>query len=359
MTPWTLGLVAIATAFFAGGLVWPARWLAFRLGAVDSPGGRRVHAQPTPRLGGIAIYGAVTLGLFVALVVGSKLELATFSNPRGAIGFALGATLVFGVGVFDDVRGLSARIKLIAQMVAATIVVGFGGCLITTLSIPWGASVELGWFAVPATVARLVFVTNAVNLLDGLDGLAAGVTALALGAIVLINGPSHGSVTLVSVALIGACVGFLLHNRHPASVFMGDSGSLFLGFSLAVLSTYASAKRAAGVVTVIPLLVLALPLADAVWAIGRRYVRGLIPTSTRAYIVAITRIFVPDRLHIHHRLVDAGLSQRQAVYVLYGVQVAACVVAVAAAYSVASTTGEEHQHPEAPVLQGPKLGALP
>jgi UDP-GlcNAc:undecaprenyl-phosphate GlcNAc-1-phosphate transferase len=164
--------------------------------------------------------------------------------------------------------------------------------------------------------------------MDGLDGLAAGMSIIAFFAIWFIAGHAHGSVAILSAVLIGSCLGFLAYNFHPASIFMGDSGSLFLGFSLGVLSTYAPSKATTGAITFIPVLLLALPIADTTWAVGRRYAKGLVPGSWRSHVAGFARLFVPDRLHVHHRLLRAGFSQRAAVYVLYGVQGAACIVAV-------------------------------
>jgi UDP-GlcNAc:undecaprenyl-phosphate/decaprenyl-phosphate GlcNAc-1-phosphate transferase len=164
--------------------------------------------------------------------------------------------------------------------------------------------------------------------MDGLDGLAAGISTLAFASIWMIAGGAHGSVSILCAILIGSCLGFLAYNFHPASIFMGDSGSLFLGFSCGVLSTYAPTKATTGIITFIPVLLLALPIADTAWAVGRRYTKGLVAGSARSHLAGMARLFVPDRLHVHHRLLRAGLSQRAAVYILYGIQGTACAIAV-------------------------------
>lgn len=323
-------LLPLLAAVTCAGLVPLVRALAWRLGVVDRPGGRRAHQRPIPRLGGVAIFVSFAVALLVAWLATRRLSDAALVNPDGVLAFGLGALVVFALGVLDDLKTLRPRLKLLGQLAAALIVVLYGKCRIQGISIPGGVF-ELGVLSIPVTVLWIVLITNAVNLLDGLDGLAAGVVAIALLAIVAVTGVGTTAASVVALLIIGSCAGFLIYNSHPASIFMGDSGSLFLGFSLGVLSTYASAKAATGVVTIVPMLIVGLPLADTVWAIGRRYVRGLVPISLRAHLAAFARIFVPDRMHIHHRLIDAGLSQRQAVYFLYTVQTLACVAAVYAA----------------------------
>jgi len=280
-----------------------------------------------PRLGGVAIFGAFGLVLGLAWFMNLRLDRAANVNPAGVVGFGAGAICVFAAGVWDDLRSLRPHLKLAFESLAATLVVAYGGCCIRVLSTPAGP-VELGLAGGPLTVLWIVAITNAVNLLDGLDGLAAGVVSIALGTIVALVGPEHMSVTVISVILLGACIGFLAHNFHPATIFMGDSGSLFLGFALGVLSTYASSKASIGAITVVPVLIVALPLADITWAAARRYVKDLVPSSARSHLAGVARMFVPDRRHIHHRLLAAGLDQREAIYVLYGIQAIACVAAI-------------------------------
>jgi UDP-GlcNAc:undecaprenyl-phosphate GlcNAc-1-phosphate transferase len=334
---WNYLILCLIAAATCAAIVPLVKRLAVSLGAVDQPGGRRSHSSPIPRMGGVAIFLAFMLTLGIAWFASGHIQAAHDVNPRGVWAFAGAACLIFTVGIVDDVRALRARTKLLFQIAAAVIVVWLGGCRIGGLTVP-GGTLDMGGLGIPLTVFWIVLITNAVNLLDGLDGLAAGVVAIALTAVVAITDLQHASVAIVAVIVIGACIGFLVHNSHPATIFMGDSGSLFLGFSLAVLSTYANAKTATGAVT-LPFLIAALPLADTVWAIVRRYVRGLVPVSLRAHAVALKRIFVADRKHIHHRLIDAGLSQRQAVYVLYGIQAVICVAAIYTATQLVAPPG--------------------
>jgi UDP-GlcNAc:undecaprenyl-phosphate GlcNAc-1-phosphate transferase len=305
------------------------RRLALAFNIVDFPSERRVNKRPIARMGGIAIFLTfLSILAFSWFFFGSKLPSVLHDNPRGMLGFALGGCVVFLTGVVDDIRSVTPRTKLLCELLAALVVVYYGGCRVPALSLPGGRAIELGFFEAPIAVLWIVAVTNAVNLMDGLDGLAAGVSALALVSIWAVAGSNHGSIAIISAILIGASIGFLAFNFHPASIFMGDSGSLFLGFSVGVLSTYAGAKASTGAITFVPVLIVALPLADTVFAMIRRYASGLVPTSMRSHVAGVARMFVPDRMHIHHRLLRSGLGQRQAVYVLYGIQAVGCAVAI-------------------------------
>lgn len=321
-----LYVLAIVAAIVCAALVPLAKRLATRLGAIDQPDPRRINKVPIPRMGGAAIFAAFVITLGLGFVVARKLGAAAEVNLRGVLAFAAGATSIFVTGVIDDVKGLRPRTKLLAEFLAASLVVAIGGCHVTLLSTPWGP-VELGYLTLPLTILWIVGVTNAVNLLDGMDGLAAGVVVIALTTVFAVIGTNHAS-SIIAVILIGCCIGFLVHNFHPATIFMGDSGSLFLGLSLGVLSTYANVKSSTSLVIAVPVLVVGLPLADITWAMGRRYVRGLVPTSMRSHVAGFTRMFIPDKNHIHHRLLSAGLNQRQASFVLYGLQTMASAVAL-------------------------------
>jgi UDP-GlcNAc:undecaprenyl-phosphate GlcNAc-1-phosphate transferase len=241
----------------------------------------------------------------------------------------IGALLVVTVGAVDDVRHLGPLVKLGVEIGAACIVVYGGGCRITGLSSPAGGLLDLGVLAAPFTVIWIVLVTNALNLIDGIDGLATGTAAIALVAVALIaRGFGFATVAQMAVILGGACVGFLIFNFHPASIFLGDSGSLFIGFSIGVLSSYARAKGTTGAITLATLLIVALPLGDTFTAMTRRYFNGLAPQSPRSHLAGLVRMFQADRNHLHHRLLAAGFGQRAATYFLYGIQAIACAYAV-------------------------------
>lgn len=312
------GAAALGSALLVPGV----RRLALKGGAVDVPDPRRVSTKVTPRLGGLAIFiaFAVVVGVFGLL---GKVSLAV-GTPRVAA-FFVAAALVVGVGALDDFRPLRPHAKLIVELVAALIVVYGGNCRIAGVSVPGRPAVILGAATVPITVLWIVLVTNAVNLIDGIDGLAAGTSAIALLTIAVIaHGFGYPTVSAFAVALVGACVGFLIFNVHPASIFLGDAGSLFLGFSIAVLSTYARAKESTGAITIGTLLIVALPVGDILFAIPRRYFQGLAVGSWRSHVAGLTRVFQPDRNHIHHRLLRVGLGQRGVAWALYGIQTLAC-----------------------------------
>jgi UDP-GlcNAc:undecaprenyl-phosphate/decaprenyl-phosphate GlcNAc-1-phosphate transferase len=269
--------------------VLPARWLAFKLGAVAEPGERRIHREPTARLGGLAMY------------LGFGLSAALFSTNPATLGLLLSAAVITTLMVFDDVRGVRPVFKLVFQLVAALLaIVGFG---ISIKSV--GTVTLVPAVAIPLTLLWFVGLQNTINLIDGVDGLAAGVVAIVAATILLaaIN-RGESDIVILAGALIGACIGFLFFNWHPARVFMGDSGSNFLGFTLAALSVLSVAKGAIVVALFVPVAALAIPILDTAWAIVRRRLQG-------------KSIATPDTEHLHHRLLDFGLSPRETAVVFY------------------------------------------
>ncbi|MBI4468486.1 MAG: undecaprenyl/decaprenyl-phosphate alpha-N-acetylglucosaminyl 1-phosphate transferase, partial [Acidobacteria bacterium] len=284
-----------------------AKWLAGRWGVVDYPDPvRRFHQQPIPRLGGVAIYLSFlfTLAIIPLLnnLVADQLRLSTDQVLR----LLIPCTLVFLLGIYDDIRGANARIKFTVQILASLLVYALG-LRITHVWHPFGGTVDLGIWALPLTVLWLVGITNAFNLIDGLDGLSAGAALFAILTVLvvaLIHG--HPLIVLMSIALAGATFGFLRYNFAPASVFMGDSGSLFLGFAIAALALEGSQKSTTAVAVAIPIVSLGLPILDTVWAMVRR-------------LLGKRPVFTGDREHIHHMIVKRGLSIRQSIILLYGV----------------------------------------
>ncbi len=318
-----LVLWAVTAAVASATMVPLARRAAFALGAVDVPDERHQHGRATARLGGLAVFGAFTLVVIVLLATG-RVDGNAFSVPI----FFGSALLVLGAGAVDDVRRLRAHVKLAVEVGAALVVVYGGHIRITGISSPGGV-VDLGWLAGPFTVLWIVIVTNAINLVDGIDGLAAGTSILALGSVAIIaHGFDFTAVAVLAAVLAGACAGFLVHNFHPATIFLGDSGSLFIGFSIGVLSSYARAKGTTGAITIATLLIVALPLGDTLSSIGRRYFKGLAAHSLRSHLAGLGRIFTPDNNHLHHRLLRAGLGHRGATYALYLIQAIACAYAI-------------------------------
>ena len=274
------------------------RSLAFRIGAVDVPkDGRRMHDHPIPRMGGLAIFFGFLLSVLVFLPLSLQLR-----------SMLLGAVVIVILGIFDDIYALSAKLKFVVQIAAALIAV-LGGNQITVLSNinvfssePYW---ELGWLSYPISVLWIVAITNAVNLIDGLDGLACGVSTISsMTLLVIALIVSEPDVAVLTAALAGACIGFLPYNLNPAKIFMGDTGSTFLGFVLATVSIQGLFKFYTIISFAVPFLMLALPIFDTCFAILRRVSKGQSPMA-------------PDRGHIHHRLIDMGFSQKQAVAVLY------------------------------------------
>jgi UDP-GlcNAc:undecaprenyl-phosphate GlcNAc-1-phosphate transferase len=293
------------------------RRLALAAGALDEPGARRVHARHVPRMGGIAIVLGFFLPLLGLLALGAPAGHALFSTTQAMRGFALGALLLVGVGLLDDIRGVGAKYKLVVQIAAATAAFS-NGMRIDAVELPWIGVLQLGWLAFPATVAWFVGIVNAVNLIDGLDGLAAGVVFFAcLTNFVIASLAGNVPILFVTASLGGATIGFLFYNFNPARIFMGDTGSLFLGFALASASLLGAGtqKTPTLVAIIVPIVALGLPITDMLLTIARRF-------------FAHRSIFVADREHIHHRLLDMGLTHRRAVLSLYLMSVGFTVLAL-------------------------------
>jgi len=282
-------LVVVAAFVFALAATPLARKVALRLGVVDQPEARKVHSRPMPMLGGVAIYGACVLAL---LILGDRFYV------REAVGIILGATFCSLLGLIDDRRGLGAWLKLVGQVTASLILV------ISGVQVRLFASQLMN---VLVTLAWVVGITNAFNLLDNMDGLSGGVATVA-SAFFLLMAAMSGQylVGLLAAGLVGACVGFLVYNVNPASIFMGDAGSLFIGFMLAAVGVKLRFPDNVHFVTwMVPIIVLGLPLLDTSLVIVSRLRRGQNPLTT------------PGKDHLSHRLVSLGCTQREAVLVLY------------------------------------------
>lgn len=293
MTGLTELLWAPVLAFSLSALLTPVMVrVAPRIGAVDVPrDGRRLHKRPIPRTGGVAIFVAFLLG--VGLISGPLVAM---------VRLLLGATLLLLLGLVDDVYRLSARVKIVFQILAALIALG-GGAGVSALSL-WGVTMDLGLWQLPLSMLWLVALTNAHNMIDGLDGLCGGVSAIeAVVLALLLAWQGNSAWAGVSLVLCGAALGFLRYNRHPASIFMGDAGSQLLGFVLGYLALRLDQPRAGDLGAIVPLLLFGVPLSDLVFAVVRRFLRGQSP-------------FTADRGHWHHRLFDAGCSQRRTCRIL-------------------------------------------
>jgi UDP-GlcNAc:undecaprenyl-phosphate GlcNAc-1-phosphate transferase len=284
----TLILIFASALLVAVGAMPGARWLALRFGIVDQPAARKVHARPIPRFGGIAMYGAVVVAL---LTFGQRFRFDQF------VSILLGATWVSFLGVWDDRWGLRPMLKLIGQVVAAIILIVTG---VQAQFLPFDV---LNW---AITVVWVVGLTNAINFLDNMDGLSGGIAAIA-SAFFLLLAVQSGQylVGALSAALLGASVGFLVYNFNPASIFMGDTGSLFLGFMLAALGIKLRFPNNTDAVTwMVPVIVLGVPVFDTTLVVLSRLRRGLHPVT-------------PGKDHTSHRLVRLGFTQREAVMALY------------------------------------------
>jgi UDP-GlcNAc:undecaprenyl-phosphate GlcNAc-1-phosphate transferase len=272
--------------------------LAFKVGAVDNPSQRKVHSKPMPRLGGLAIY----IG-FITMV------LLTQPLTQQIQGLIIGSTIIAILGVVDDIKNLSPKVKLLGQIIAAVVLV-LHNINVDFITNPiLGGILPLGYLSIPITIFWVVGITNAVNLIDGLDGLAAGTSIIAAVTLAIV-GLTHGQVLMFSLAIILAAstLGFLRYNFYPAKIFMGDSGSMFLGFNLSALAIMGLVKSVTIISVFVPILILGIPIFDTLFAIVRRYANS-------------QPIFKADKEHLHHCLLNMGLSHKQTVLAIYAMNI--------------------------------------
>mgnify|MGYP003813974695 CR=1 FL=1 len=292
-------LLALGVAAVVSFLSTPmVKTLAYKVGAIDVPkDNRRMHTVPIPRLGGLAIFLAFLLSVLCFAKIDRQMQ-----------GILLGSVMIVILGVMDDIMALKALPKLIVQIAAAGVAV-YHGCVIQFLSNPnvfssmtyW----NLGWLSIPVTIIWIVAITNAVNFIDGLDGLAVGVSAISTASLMVIAiMVSELNIAIILAALFGACLGFIPYNKNPAKIFMGDTGATFLGYILATLSVTGLFKLYAIISFAVPFLILGVPIFDICFAFLRRIAKGQNP-------------MVADRGHVHHRLIDMGFSQKQSVAIAY------------------------------------------
>lgn len=356
VTPVILALAVSMLLSFA--LTPLVKRLAYKIGAVDIPKDkRRMHDHPIPRLGGLAIF----IGFVITVLVFADTD-------RQLRGILLGSCLIVAVGVVDDSHPLGAGIKFILQIVAALIAV-WHGVVIEAIAnpLPIGGNLywEFGIMSVPITVIWIVAVTNSVNLIDGLDGLADGVSTIAaLTMLILALLLGDLEMAVICAALVGSCIGFIPYNRNPAKIFMGDTGATFLGYMLATVSVTGLFKLYAMISFIVPFIILGFPIFDTVSAFTRRVLKGQNPMKA-------------DRSHTHHKLIDMGMNQKQAVATLYMVagvlglcavmivtsgyiKVILSVVALAGtAFTVARIARYPHEHPKQNTQDaGPETGSL-
>lgn len=270
-----------------------------KMGLIDVPNERKIHHGKISRLGGVAIWVSVML-TFLFLVL-----LSYYPKGQGLSAIITGGSLMFLMGLIDDVYCLNAKFKFFIQIAIATIVILLG-IRIETFYNPFGANIELGVFSYPITLLWIVGITNAINLIDGIDGLAGSIvsiSALAIGIVSLVLAPAYSINALIAFILMGAMCAFLTFNYNPAKIFMGDSGALYAGFLLATLSITGIVKVSHGISMYLPILILAVPLMDLAYSSIRRIMKGTSP-------------FVADSEHIHHKMLHAGYSQDKLVLIL-------------------------------------------
>lgn len=279
--------------------------LAIKVGAVDRPNARKVHTHIIPRLGGLAIYIGFLAGVLYSMPMNHEM-----------LGLLLGCTAIVCVGIWDDICNIPAKVKLVGQILSAAIPVAFG-IQIEWLTNPFGNLIILPEVvAIPLTIFWIIGFTNTVNLIDGLDGLAAGVSFIAsISMFLMAVSMNQYLPAMIIISMAGAALGFLQYNFNPAKIFMGDTGSMLLGYTMAVTAVLGLVKTAATIALVVPVIALGLPILDTLFAIIRRKMSGV-------------PIFTPDKGHLHHRLLALGLSQKQAVLIMYCVSIVLGIVAI-------------------------------
>lgn len=287
-------ILMILTSFIFVALIIPfIKRVAVHVGALDIPDKRKVHKEPMPRLGGLGMYLGFLLGYMI------------FGTPSSIMNSILiGSFIVVLTGVVDDIKPLKASVKFFGQLAAALIVVFYGGLVMYRLSA-FGLNINFGILSYPLTIFFILGCINCINLIDGLDGLAGGISAIyfmTIGFIATIQG-KYGLDTVLTFVMLGSTLGFLVHNFYPAKIFMGDSGSMFLGFIISVIALLGF-KNVTMTSLIIPLLVLAIPILDTLFAIVRRLLKG-------------ESISTPDKFHIHHQLLNRNFSQRTTVLIIY------------------------------------------
>jgi UDP-GlcNAc:undecaprenyl-phosphate GlcNAc-1-phosphate transferase len=283
---------------------------AHKIGATDKPNHRKVHQKVMPRLGGLAI--------FIGVVVG---YIASGLYDERIYGITAGAILIVVIGILDDMYELKARTKLIGQLLVAGVVV-YTGLKIEFITIPFVIErFDLGWLAIPVTILWIVGITNAINLIDGLDGLAAGISSIAIATLAVMAGMAGKEMILtLCLIVLGSTIGFLFYNFHPAKIFMGDTGALFLGYCISVFSLLGLYKSVTLFSFVIPIIILGVPIFDTAFAIIRRFLNK-------------QPISAPDKSHLHHRLLAIGISHRNKVLLIYvfGIFFSVCAVMLTSA----------------------------
>lgn len=288
-------------------------FIAKKIGAVDLPNNRKIHEKVVPRLGGVAIYLSFLISILIHFDYISK-------HIRGLI---FGSLIIVICGIWDDIKELNYKTKLLFQLIASIVLMSHGVMInkVSILSVDGASFMNLGWLSIPISILWIIGVTNAVNLIDGLDGLACGLATISsvfLFIIFIFTG--NPAMALMIIALAGSCLGFLPYNFNPARIFMGDTGSMFLGFILAGMSIQGTVKYATTIIMFIPLLIIGLPLYDTLVTMLRRFIQG-------------SSIMEPDKQHFHHRMLSMGLNQKQVAILSYIVNIVLGILALIILFS--------------------------
>lgn len=318
--------ILVLVALFATIVFTPvAKWIAVKLDAIDYPDNRRVNTKPIPRMGGVAIFAGMIVSCLVLLI---GVTYWNWINPfKSFLGIQvnypvlfLGVAFMFGVGVVDDIKNLKAPVKFAGQIISACIVCA-SGLLLSYIQNPFedGQYINFGIWAYPITVFYLVAFANVINLIDGLDGLASGISAISATTIFVFSSLAFRyDAAILSTIIVGVCIGFLFFNKHPASIFMGDSGALVLGLSLGIVSLLAVARSTLFISLLVPIMAAGVPITDTAVAIVRR-------------LRSHQRVDQPDTGHIHHQLLKRGFSQQKTVLImcLWTAALALCSIVLA------------------------------
>lgn len=303
-------IAALVVAFLLSLVLTPlVGKLAFKIGATDKPNARKVHSKLMPRMGGLAIF----LSFMTTFIIFSDELMKYFP-------LLIGAIVIIIVGIADDIYELRAAPKFLGQILAALIIVFWGGLEVKFINLPFGGELQFGMLSIPITILWIVAIINAINLIDGLDGLAGGVSSIALITIAIMAVMKNDIfVALVALIVTGATLGFLKYNFHPAKIFMGDTGAMFLGYIIAVLSLLGF-KNVTMISLIVPVIILGVPISDTFFAIIRRLVNK-------------TPISAPDRSHLHHCLLNVGFTHRQTVILIYALAASFGLAAIMFTYA--------------------------
>lgn len=302
---YSIWLILLVSFIVSVCLVPLSKIVAKHIGAIDMPNERKVHNKPMPRLGGLAIFLTFLLGYVLFGYVNEQM-----------MSVLIGGFIIILLGICDDIKPIGARYKLIVQIIASCVVVFFGNIVLNNVSV-LGFSLYFGWWSYPLTIFFILAIINAINLIDGLDGLCTGTSAIFFASIICIAillDRLYGLDVLLCVIMLGSCLGFLFYNKPPASIFLGDTGSTFLGFIIAIIALLGY-KAATFTSLVIPILVLLLPILDTIFAMIRRFLKG-------------ENIGVPDKEHLHHQLLKVSKSSKKTVLIIYGIDILCALISI-------------------------------